>query len=54
MNCEKHKTVCNTLNYIEHLLILASTVPGCVLVSVFASLVSIPVGIMSSAAGFKN
>ena len=53
MNCEKHKTVCNTLNYIEHLLILASTVPGCVLVSVFASLVSIPVGIMSSAAGLK-
>ena len=54
MNCEKHKTVCNTLNYIEHLLFLASAVPGCVLISVFASLVSIPVGIMSSAAGFKN
>ena len=36
------------LNQIENLLILASTVTGCVLIAVFVSLASIPVGIMSS------
>ena len=41
----KHKKVFTVLNYIEHLLILASTVTGCVSVSIFASLVGIPVGI---------
>ena len=35
------------------MLILASTVIGCVSISAFASLVSIPVGIMSSAVGIK-
>ena len=39
------------LNYVEQLLILASTVTGCVSISVFASLVAIPVGITSSAVG---
>ena len=50
---EKHKKVCKTLNYIEHLLILAFVVTECVLISAFTSLVGIPIGIMSSAVGLK-
>ena len=49
----KHKTVCTTLNYIEHFLILPSTITGCVSVSAFASLIGIPIGITSSAIGLK-
>ena len=45
--------VCTLLNYIEHFLILGSTVTGCVSISVFASLVGIPIGIASSAIGLK-
>ena len=41
------------LNYVEQLLILASTVTGCVSISVFASLVAIPAGITSSAVGIN-
>ena len=41
------------MNYVEHLLILVSTVTGCVLVSVFALLVCLPVGITSSAVELK-
>ena len=41
------------LNDIEHLVILPSKVTGCVSISVFASLDSIPVGITSSAIGLK-
>ena len=41
----KHKTICTTLNYIEHFLILASTITGCISISAFASLVGIPIGI---------
>ena len=51
--CKKHKKVCTTLNYIEHFLILASTITGCILISAFASLLGIPVGITSSAIGLK-
>ena len=40
---KKRKKVCATLNYIEHVLILISTVTGCVSISAFASLVGIPV-----------
>ena len=36
---KKHKKVCTTLNYIEHFLILGSTITGCVSISSFASLV---------------
>ena len=43
----------NYLNYVEHMLILASTVTGYVLISEFASLVAIPVGIRSSGIGKK-
>ena len=50
---KKHKKSCSTLNYLEHLLILASTVTWCVSISPFASLVGIPVSIASSAMGLK-
>ena len=40
---KKRKKVCATLNYIEHVLILISTVTGCLSISAFASLVGIPV-----------
>ena len=53
---KKHKKVCTTLNYIEpwpkamieHFLILASTITGCISIAAFASLQT------SSAIGFKN
>ena len=50
---KKHKKVCTTLNYIEHFLILASTITGCISISAFASLIGIPIGITSSAIGLK-
>ena len=50
---KKHKKICTILNYIEHFLILASTITGCVSISAFASLVGIPIGITSSAIGLK-
>ena len=51
---KKHKKVCTTLNYIEHLLILASTITECISISAFISLVGIPIGITSSATGLKT
>ena len=42
------------LNYIEHFLILGSTITGCVSISAFASSVGIPVGITGSAIGLKS
>ena len=60
---KKHKKVFRVLNYIEHLLILISTVSGCASISSLASLVCIPIGITISAivlkicvitAGFKK
>ena len=48
---EKYKKTCKYLNYVEHLLILASTVFGSISMCVFASLVCVPVGITSSAVG---
>ena len=50
---EKHKKVCTTLNYIEHFLILAFTISGCISISDFVSLLGIPIGITSSAIGLK-
>ena len=41
------------LNYIEHFVILASTITGCVSVSSFASLVVIPIGITIPAIGLR-
>ena len=54
MLIKKHKKVCTALNYIEHFLILAFTITGCVSISAFASLVDIPIGIMSSVTGLKT
>ena len=45
---KKHKKVCGILNYIEHLLVLVSTVTGCVSISAFAFLIVIPIKITSS------
>ena len=50
----KHKTVCTTLNYIQHFLILASTITGVVSISAFASLTGFPIGITSSAIRLKT
>ena len=44
----KHEKVCTTLNCIEHFLVLASTITGCISVSAFASFLGIPIGITSS------
>ena len=41
------------MNYIKHLLVLISTISGCVSISAFVSLVGIPIGITSSAIGLK-
>ena len=41
MMSNKHKMVCKTLNYIEHFLILASAITGCVSISALSSLVDI-------------
>ena len=42
---KEHKKVCRVLNYIEHSLIWIFTITGCVSISDFVSLVSIPIGI---------
>ena len=41
---EKHKKTYKYLKDVEHLLILVSTVTGCVSISAFTSLVCVPVG----------
>ena len=50
---EKYKKTCKYLNYVEHLLILVSTVNGCISISAFAWLVCVPVSITNSAVGIK-
>ena len=50
---KKYKKKCIYLNYAEHLRVFASAVTGCVSISVFASLDSVPVGITSFAVGTK-
>ena len=50
---EKYKKTCKYLNYVENLLILASTATGCSSISAFGSLVCVPVGITSSAVGIN-
>ena len=49
----KRKKVCITLNYTENLLILASTITGCISIYVFASLLSISIRGTSSTIGLK-
>ena len=50
---EKYKKTYKYLNYVEHLLILASTIAGCISIFAFASLICVPVAITSSAVGVK-
>ena len=45
---KKHEKMCITLNYIEHFF------TRCVSISAFASLVGVPIRIMSSAIGLKR
>ena len=42
---EQDKNVCSSWSFIEHLLVLATAVTGCVSISVFASLVGILIDI---------
>ena len=44
----KHKKVSKTLNYFEQVLILTSTITGCISISTFASLLGILVGIKNT------
>ena len=50
---KEYKKVFTTLNCIEHLLVLASATTRCISISAFASLIGIPIGIMSSTMGLK-
>ena len=50
---KKDKKTCKYLNYVEYLMILVSTVTGCVSISTFASLVAIHVRIIRCAPGIK-
>ena len=49
----KHKKLSGILNYIKHFLILAYTITKCISVFAFASLLGIPIGIISSTIGLK-
>ena len=51
---ETYKKTYKYLNYVEHLLILVSTVTGCVSISAFASLVCVPVGITTCCSWNNN
>ena len=46
---KKHKMICTTLNYIEHFLVVLSTITGYVSISAFASLIGITMQTESSA-----
>ena len=48
-----HKKECRVLNYFEHFFIFSSNFGVCASISVFASLVSISIGITSPAVGLK-
>ena len=50
---EKYKKTWKYLNYVEKLLILSTTVTGCISISAFASLVCVLVGITNSAIEIK-
>ena len=51
---EKYKKTCKYLSYVENVLILASTITGCVSISAFASLVYVPIGNTSSAVAIST
>ena len=50
---KKHKKVCRVLSYIEHALIIISSVTGYVSISAFANVVGISIGITIPAIGVK-
>ena len=50
---KKNKKVYTTLNYTENFFIFFSAVTGCISISVFTSLLSIPIGITTSAIRLK-
>ena len=54
MISKKHKYIDKCFSYTEHLLILASTVTGCVSISAFAFLFGIPAGLPNSTAAIKT
>ena len=51
---KKHKKGCRVLSFIDHLLIVFSTITGCVSISIFAYLVGIPIGTASYAIGLTT
>ena len=53
LTSRKHRKIRAIPNYIECILILASTVNGSILISAFASMFGIPIGITSSVTGLK-
>ena len=54
MEMKKYLKKKKVLNYIDHSLIVISTISGCILISSFASLVWIPMQIASSTIGLKT
>ena len=50
---KKHLKVSRVLNYVDHLLIATSTIPGCVSIFDFTSLVGIPIRIARSVIRLK-
>ena len=50
----KHKNVCTNVNHIEHFIILACSITGCITISAFAFLLGLPLGITSSTIGLKT
>ena len=48
------KKTCKHLNYVEHLLILASAITGCVSISAFTPLVPVGVKICTISTGIKK
>ena len=53
MISKKHKKSCTTLDYIEHFLVLASSIIESSSISAFASTIVITIGITSSLIGLK-
>ena len=51
---KNYKKVCTTLSHIEHFVILASIITGCISISAFASLLGLPIGITSSVIELKT
>ena len=50
---KRYKKTCRVLNYTGNSLIVISTITGCVSISAFASLLSIPTRIITYAIGLK-